>query len=76
MPAPSGGRDPRRPGLASRPEAECSVQEFEIELGIGDVVRIGESVYTVVDIENGEVCFRVDHVEDYAPDFETALPGK
>ncbi len=36
------------------------VQHIEIELGIGDVVQIGESFYTVLDIEHGEVTFRVD----------------
>lgn len=52
------------------------MQEFEIELGVGDVIRIGECVYTVIDIEHGEVSFKIDHVEDYAPDFESILPGK
>ena len=51
------------------------MQEFEIELGLGDVIRIGECVYTVIDIEHGEVSFKIDHVEDYAPDFESILPG-
>ncbi|MBA3314172.1 MAG: hypothetical protein H0T47_12920 [Planctomycetaceae bacterium] len=36
------------------------MQHIEIELGIGDVVQIGESFYTVLDIEHGEVTFRVD----------------
>ena len=52
------------------------MQEFEIELGIGDVIRIDECVYTVIDIEDGEVSFKIDHVEDYATDFEAILPGK
>ncbi len=36
------------------------MQHIEIELGIGDVVQIGENIYTVIDIENGEVTFRID----------------
>jgi hypothetical protein len=43
------------------------VQEIEIELGIGDAVQVGESLYTVVDIENGEVCFRIDPADRYLP---------
>ena len=41
------------------------MQHFEIELGIGDVVQIGDSIYTVIDIENGEVTFRIDVAEDF-----------
>jgi hypothetical protein len=62
--------------LASRPEAEKPVQEFEIELGIGDTLRIGDSIYTVIDIENGEVCFRIDPADEFAPALETVRPGK
>lgn len=40
------------------------MQHIEIELGIGDVVQIGDSIYTVIDIENGEVTFRIDIAED------------
>lgn len=39
------------------------MQHIEIELGIGDVVQIGDSIYTVIDIENGEVTFRIDAAE-------------
>lgn len=31
----------------------------EIELTVGDVVQIGEYTVTVVDLENGEVTFRI-----------------
>lgn len=48
----------------------------EIELGIGDALRIGDSVYTVVDIENGEVCFRIDPADQFASAFATVPPGK
>lgn len=40
------------------------MQEIEIELGIGDVVQVGETLYTVVDVENGEVCIRIDPADD------------
>lgn len=52
------------------------MQEFEIELGIGDAVRIGENVYTVVDIDRGEVCLRVDSADEHADAFETVPPAK
>lgn len=41
------------------------MRHIEIELGIGDVVQIGDRVYTVIDIENGEVTFRIDAAEDH-----------
>ncbi len=31
----------------------------EFELNVGDVVQIGEYTVTVVDMENGEVTFRI-----------------
>jgi len=33
-------------------------QEFEVT--VGDIFRIGETTVTVIDIDNGEVTFRVD----------------
>lgn len=48
----------------------------EIELVVGDAVRIGESVFTVVDIEAGEVYFRVDPADECVSEFETVPPGK
>jgi hypothetical protein len=36
------------------------VQEFE--LSIGDAIRIGNRVLTLIDIEGGECAFRVDEV--------------
>lgn len=56
------------------------VQRLELDLAVGDVVQIGEMTVTVIDIENGEVTFRIDdgnHQEsDSAKGFadEKALP--
>jgi hypothetical protein len=36
------------------------VQEFE--LSVGDAIRIGNRVLTLIDIEGGEVAFRIDEV--------------
>ena len=52
------------------------MREVEIELEIGDVVRIGDRFYTVVDIEDGEVCFRVDPADDFMAARETVPPRK
>jgi hypothetical protein len=41
------------------------VRHIEIELAIGDVVQIGDSIYTVIDVEDGEVTFRIDAPEDH-----------
>ena len=35
----------------------------EIELTVGDVVQIGEYTVTVIDLENGEVTFRIQEPE-------------
>jgi hypothetical protein len=37
-----------------------TVQLHELELAVGDVVQIGDYTVTVMDIENGEVTFRVE----------------
>jgi hypothetical protein len=52
------------------------VQEIEIELGIGDMVQIGDYCYIVLDIENGEICFRVAPAEDFAFTPSGSPPGK
>jgi len=52
------------------------VRQFEIELGIGDSIRIGDDVYTVVDIENGEVGFRIDSADDFFEPFEALALAK
>jgi hypothetical protein len=36
------------------------VQTQEFELSVGDAVRIGDRVLTLIDIEEGEVAFRID----------------
>ena len=36
------------------------VQEYEFELSVGDVLHIGESQFTVIEIDGLEVSFRVD----------------
>lgn len=36
------------------------MQTHEIELSVGDAVRIGDRVLTLIDIDNGEAAFRVD----------------
>ena len=43
------------------------VQEQEIELSIGDSLQIGQHTVTVVDIDGGDVSFRIDHEEDEQP---------
>ena len=40
------------------------MQELECELNIGDAIQIDETVYTVIDIEDGEVSFRIDFIEE------------
>ena len=39
------------------------MQEREIELAVGDAVRIGQYTVTVIDIDGPEVSFRVDSLE-------------
>lgn len=39
------------------------MQLHELELTVGDVLQIGEHTVTVLDIENGEVTFRVEELE-------------
>ena len=36
------------------------VQEYEFELSVGDILHIGESRFTVLDIDGLEVSFQVD----------------
>ena len=52
------------------------MQEVEIELGVGDVIRIGDRYFTVIDIDHGEVCFRVDPADEFALLPVAAPPGK
>jgi hypothetical protein len=39
------------------------VQLHELELAVGDVLQIGEYTVTLLDIDNGEVSFRVEEPE-------------
>ena len=71
---PFGGRVSR--GRMSRPPRSVPVQHFEIELGIGDVVQIGDAIYTVIDIEGGEVTFRIDSPEPVSETFAAARAAK
>ncbi len=41
------------------------MQLHEFELTVGDVLQIGEHTVTVLDIENGEVTFRVEESEHH-----------
>jgi hypothetical protein len=36
------------------------VQTKEFELSVGEAVRIGDRVITLIDIESGEAAFRID----------------
>jgi hypothetical protein len=36
------------------------LQTKEFELSVGQAIRIGDRVITVVDIDSGEVAFRID----------------
>jgi len=38
------------------------VQEYEFELSVGEVIRIGNHVVTVIDIEGADVSFRVEEI--------------
>jgi hypothetical protein len=39
------------------------VQIHDFDLTVGDILRVGDSVITVIDIDNGEVTFRIDEGE-------------
>lgn len=39
------------------------MQEHELELSVGDVVRIGTYTVTVIDVDGPEVSFRIDSEE-------------
>lgn len=36
------------------------MEEHEVELGIGDTLYVGNHTFTVIDIEGGEIHFRVE----------------
>jgi hypothetical protein len=45
------------------------VQEFE--LSVGDAIRIGNRVLTLIDIDGGEVAFRIDEVPNETRDSDS-----
>jgi hypothetical protein len=54
-------RHPRRESLSRLKHGRRQrVQTHEIELSVGDAVRIGDRVLTLIDIDNGEAAFRID----------------
>ena len=36
------------------------VQSQEFEVTVGDILRIGDTTVTVIDIDGGEITFRID----------------
>jgi hypothetical protein len=38
--------------------------DFDVELGVGDSLRIGNRILTVIDIQHGEVSVRIDPIEE------------
>jgi len=53
-----------------------AVSLHEFELNIGDVVQIGEYTVTVVDLENGEVTFRIQEPATEETAEGTATPTR
>jgi hypothetical protein len=52
----------------------------EFELSVGDILRIGHHVITVVDIDGQDVSFRIDSEDPAESDFDlgyrSCVPGK
>jgi hypothetical protein len=54
----------------------------ELELSVGDIFHVGDTTVTVIDIENGEVTFRIDEgdmhdaerIRDFAQEAPLTLP--
>jgi hypothetical protein len=42
------------------------VQIHELDLNVGDILQVGDTTVTVIDIENGEVTFRIDDSDSHA----------
>jgi hypothetical protein len=44
------------------------VQHLELELSIGETIQIGNQLITVIEIDGGEICMRIDDADpgDYA----------
>jgi hypothetical protein len=51
---------------------ESSIELSHVDLSVGDSVRLDDQILTVLDINQDEVTFRVDAIEDLESDnFET-----
>ena len=56
------------------------MQRQELDLAIGDIFRVGDTTITVIDIENGEITFKIDdadmsdHNEDQIGDLDETVP--
>jgi hypothetical protein len=48
--------------------------DFDVELGVGDSLRIGSHILTVIDIQRGEISVRIDPFED-GDDFISEIPN-
>ena len=44
------------------------VQSHELDLAVGDVLQLGDKTVTVIDIDQGEVTFRIDDGESHDDD--------
>ncbi len=40
------------------------MQQFDMELAVGESFQIGNRLFTVIDIDGPEISVRVDHVDD------------
>lgn len=49
-------------------------QRHELDLTIGDVFQIGETTITIIDIDDGEVTFRIDDPELRLDDHQICMP--
>jgi hypothetical protein len=49
------------------------MSHHEFELSVGDVIQIGEYTVTVIDLENGEVTFRIQDPDGAAQPAENPV---
>jgi hypothetical protein len=40
------------------------MRQFDVELAIGDSVRVEDHLLTVIDIQGDDITFRLDHAEE------------
>jgi hypothetical protein len=64
---------PRRKSHLSIDTRRLMVQYQELELAVGEVFYLGDTTVTVIDIEYGEVTFRVDDGETHDDHFSNIL---